>query len=411
MAKSVWKSVEEAREFILSRIVAVGESERTPLRDALGRVLAEDVAAPFDVPGFDNSAMDGHACRIADLPDSPSAAARPLREVGAAFAGRPCDSAVGEGECARIMTGARIPQGADIVIPQEEIDSADGKVVVAFGKRKAGMHIRLAGEDLREGEVALSAGKLCMPADIGLLGSLGKTEVVVKRRLRVAFFSTGDELKSPGEPLLPGEIYDSNRHTIFAMLRRMGAETMDLGTVGDCPRALSAVMDAAQGADAAIASGGASVGEADFIRPALAERGEVLFWKVAMRPGRPLAYGKLGTTDFFGLPGNPVSVMVCFYQFAQAALWKRAGRTDYIAPPLFTAKASAPIRKSPGRAEYQRGILRQEEGEWRVSPTGDQGSGILSSMTRANCFIVLEESRGNVAAGEEVQVQLFDAIF
>ena len=405
-----WKSVREARELILSRIAPVKEATRAPLRDALGRVLAEDVVAPFDVPGFDNSAMDGYACRAADLSSAEDSA---LRIAGRAFAGAPCVAAIGEKECVRIMTGARLPAGADIVVPQEETRGGeDGEAVILPAVRRTGMHIRLAGEDLRCGKTALAAGVLCRPAEIGLLGSMGITETAVKRRVRVAYFSTGDELKSPGAPLSPGEVYDSNRHAIFAMLARMNMDALDLGVVPDSPDALAAAMDAAMRcADVVIASGGASVGEKDFIRATLAERGEVLFWKVAMRPGRPLAFGKLGDADFFGLPGNPASVMVCFYQFVQAALWKRAGRSGYAPPPLLPAIAAAALKKSPGREEYQRGFLRPgADGGYEVSPVGSQGSGILSSMTRANCFIVLEESRGKVAAGEQVRVQMFEGL-
>ncbi|MGI9305967.1 MAG: molybdopterin molybdotransferase MoeA [Gammaproteobacteria bacterium] len=404
-----WKSVAETREFILSRIVPVCGEERVPLRGLLGRVLAEDAAAPFDVPGFDNSAMDGYACRAADLSAESESV---LREAGRAFAGAPCAAAVASGGCVRIMTGAQIPAGADIVVPQEETRADGGRVFVAAAARKKGLHIRRAGEDLRRGEAAIAAGTLCGAAEIGLLGSIGMAEAAAVRKVRAAFFSTGDELKSLGDVLRPGEIYDSNRHLIFAMLQNMNIETRDLGVAPDSRRALEKMMDAAmEDADVVIASGGASVGEADFIRPALAARGEVLSWKVAMRPGRPLAYGKLGGADFFGLPGNPVSVMVCFYQFAREALWKRAGRKGCVSAPLFSAVAGAPFRKSPGRAEYQRGVLRARAcGGCDVFPTGGQGSGILSSMSRANCFVVLEESRGAVAAGEEVQVQLFEGL-
>ncbi len=409
MPKQKWKSVEEAREIILSQVVPVRETERVSLRGALGRILAADVAAPFNVPGFDNSAMDGYACRAADLSENSETA---LRESGRVFAGANSPAAAGENECVRIMTGARIPAGADIVVPQEETRAENGNIFIAAAARKKGIHIRRAGEDLRADETALAAGTLLGAAEIGLLASLGMAEVAVKRKVRAAFFSTGDELKSLGDALRLGEIYDSNRHTIFAMLKRMNIAALDLGAVADSPEELARTMDAAKAcADVVIATGGASVGEADFIRPVLAERGEVLFWKVAMRPGRPLAYGKLGGADFFGLPGNPVSVMVCFYQFVRAALWKRAGRAGDFLPPQFFAAAAAPFKKSPGRTEYQRGILRARPGGgWEVHPTGGQGSGILSSMVRANCFVVLEEPRGAVAAGETVAVQLFEGL-
>ena len=404
-------SVARAREFILSRVVPVsGGDERVSLSDAAGRILADDVSAPFNVPGHDNSAMDGFACRVADLSaDSESA----LKVAGDAFAGSPFAGTFASGECVKIMTGAVLPQGADIVIPKEETRPAEnGAVVVRPGTRKPETNIRRAGEDLRKGSPALSAGTLLGASEVGLLGSLGFGDAPVKRKLRVAHFSTGDELRSAGEKLKEGEVYDSNRRTIGAMLARMGAEAMDMGVVRDDRAQLSAAFDeAAESADAIVTSGGASVGDADFVRDILAERGEALFWKVAMRPGRPLAFGKVGGADFFGLPGNPVSVMVCFCQFVRDALWKRAGRTGDFAVPMFSAVAGESLRKAPGRMEFQRGMLtRDADGEWRVFSTGDQGSGILSSMTRANCFVVLEEERGKVSAGERVLVQPFDGI-
>ncbi len=407
-----WASVREARELILSRVTPVTGGGQVPLRELLGRVLSEDVIAPFDVPGFDNSAMDGYACRADDFSSDGSAS---LIVSGSAFAGAPAAEALQPGQCARIMTGARVPENADIVVPQEETEVEDKvedkRVTISPGSRKVGMHIRRAGEDLQKGGVALSAGTLCMSAEIGLLGSLGAVEARARRRVRVAFFSTGDEVKTAGMTLQAGEVYDSNRHSIYAMLRRMHVDAIDLGVVPDNPEVLAETMDIAMSqADVIIASGGASVGEADFIRPVLAQRGETVFWKVSMRPGRPLAYGRLGDSDFFGLPGNPVSVMVCFYQFVRPALWKRAGRIDSDMPPLFSAVVAAPLKKSPGREEYQRGILSVVDGVLRVSPTGEQGSGILSSMTRANCFIVLEESRGAVSEGETVQVQIFEGL-
>lgn len=403
-----WTSVREARELILSRITPVEGVGKVPLRELLGRVLAEDVIAPFNVPGFDNSAMDGYACRADDFSSDGSAS---LVVSGSAFAGAPAAPALESGQCTRIMTGARVPTNADIVVPQEETEVENEKVNIVPGKRKTGMHIRRAGEDMKEGSVALSSGTLCMPSEIGLLGSLGAVEARAKRRVRAAFFSTGDEVKTAGEELQLGEVYDSNRHSIYSMLERMHVEAIDLGVVPDNPEVLSKTMDLAMSqADVIIASGGASVGEADFIRPVLAQRGETVFWKVAMRPGRPLAYGRLGEADFFGLPGNPVSVMVCFYQFVRPALWKRAGRIVGDIPPLFPAVSSTSLRKSPGREEYQRGILEVVDGVLQVSATGEQGSGILSSMTRANCFIVLEESRGAVEAGETVQVQMFEGL-
>ena len=299
-------SVAQAREFIMSRVVPIADKGAPiALADARGRILAEDTLAPFNVPGHNNSAMDGFACRVADLSTQNETL---LRIVGDAFAGSPFTGSFASGECVKIMTGAVLPPEADIVIPKEETAPAEnGMVAVHPAARKAGTNTRKAGEDLRKGEAALRAGTLLGAAEIGLLGSLGLETAPVFRKLKVAHFSTGDELRTAGEKLKSGDVYDSNRRTIGAMLAGMGAEAADLGIVPDDRAALAAAFDAAANADAIITSGGASVGEADFIREILSARGEALFWKVAMRPGRPLAYGKVGGADFFGLPGNPVS--------------------------------------------------------------------------------------------------------
>ena len=361
-------SVAQAREFILSRIVPIADGDaRVSLAESAGRILAEDVCAPFNVPGHDNSAMDGFACRVSDLSAGRESV---LRIAGDAFAGSPFAGRFASGECVKIMTGAVLPNGSDIVIPKEETSPAgDGAVAIHPGARRAGANMRQAGEDLQAGAVALPRGTLLGASEVGLLGSLGFGDALVRRRLRVAHFSTGDELRSAGEVLGEGEIYDSNRRTIGALLSRMGAEAIDLGVVRDDRGALAAALDSAAGrADAIVTSGGASVGEADFIREILAERGEVLFWKVAMRPGRPLAYGKVGGTggvggvDFFGLPGNPVSVVVCFCAFVRDALFRRAGRVGDFGVPLFGVLAGEDLRKSPGRMEFQRGILRRAGG-------------------------------------------------
>ena len=311
------------------------------------------------------------------------------------------------------MTGAMIPVGADIIIPREETKrGGGGDVLISPAKRSPRQHFRFAGEDLRSGAIAVAKGTLLRPAEIGLLASLGLEEVEVKPKLRVAFFSTGDEVRPLGESLRPGEVYDSNRHTLFGMISRMEFDAIDLGVIGDDPSALEVALDsAAEAADAIITSGGVSVGDADFVRDILARRGEVLFWKVAMKPGRPLAYGKVGGADFFGLPGNPVSVMVTFYQFVREALWRRAGRIGNFTLPAFEVACATPLKKSAGRAEYQRGILNQDDdGKWQVAATGAQGSGILTSMSRANCFIVLAENRGDVQVGEKVKVEIFEGI-
>jgi molybdopterin molybdotransferase len=306
-----------------------------------------------------------------------------------------------------------MPRGADSVVLQERAREDGGRVYIAAGAlTRLGSNRRFAGEDLKAGQTVLHAGQRLNPADLGMIASLGIGEVSVFRRLRVAFFSTGDELKSIGTPLDPGEIYDSNRYTLYGMLMRLGCEIVDMGVVGDEPEKLEQVFVAASSAaDVVITSGGVSVGEADYVKQLLDKLGEVLFWKIAMKPGRPLAYGKIGAAHFFGLPGNPVSVMVTFYQFVRDALLILQGQRDVAPMPTFKVKLSAPIRKAPGRTEFQRGILTlQDDGNWSVRTTGNQGSGILSSMSRANCFIILDTDTGDVAAGESVDVQLLEGI-
>ena len=401
-------SVEKAREFIHRFLEPVRATVRVPIRDALGRVVAEDVVSPVDVPSHRNSAMDGWAMRGADLkPDAEST----LEEVGSAFAGRPFGGRVGPGQCVRIMTGGVVPEGADTVVMQERA-RAEGKRVAFAAGQKTGQNVRQAGEDLKRGAVALAKGRIVRPAELGLLASLGVGEVSVYRPLRVAFFSTGDELKSIGSALGEGEIYDSNRYTLHGMLTRLGCEVLDMGVVRDDPALLEkAFRDASLAADVVITSGGVSVGEADFVKDLLEKLGEVVFWKIAMKPGRPLAYGRIQGAHFFGLPGNPVSVMVTFYQFVREALLRLMG-ADPVPPfPSFPAKCTARLKKAPGRTEFQRGILaRGADGGWTVAPTGEQGSGILKSMSEANCFIVLGEAVGNVEPGTMVEVQYLEGM-
>ena len=402
--------VAKARELIATFLAPVTAVERVHVRSALGRVLAEDIVSPIDVPGHDNSAMDGYAVRFGDLePDGETL----LRRVGESFAGKPWHGSIGAGECVRIFTGGVMPQGADTVVMQERASEEAAGVRIASGAvAKAGTNRRFAGEDLKRGQTVFRSGQRLRPAELGMVASLGFGEVSVYRRLRVAFFSTGDELKSIGTPLAAGEIYDSNRYTLYGVLTRLGCEIVDMGVVADEPAALErAFATAAQAADVVITSGGVSVGEADYVKQLLDKLGEVLFWKIAMKPGRPLAYGKIGSAHFFGLPGNPVSVMVTFYEFVRDALLRLQGQRETPPLPTFKVPLSAPIRKAPGRTEFQRGILSPDgAGGWTVRTTGDQGSGILSSMSQANCFIVLASETGNVAAGELVDVQLLEGL-
>lgn len=402
--------VETARALIRQFLTPVKAAEQVHIRHALGRILAADLVSPLDVPGHDNSAMDGWAVRFSDLDPG---ADTDLVRIGASFAGKPFLGHVDKRQAVRIFTGAVMPKGADTVVMQERATETAGGVRVAAGAvTKAGQNRRFAGEDLRRGAVVFRTGQALRPAELGMLASLGINEVPVYRKLRVAFFSTGDELVSIGRPLATGQIYDSNRYTLYGMLTRLGCEVIDLGVVPDIPDALETAFSvAAANADVVITSGGVSVGEADFVKQLLDKLGEVLFWKIAMKPGRPLAYGRIANAHFFGLPGNPVSVMVTFYQFVRDALLVLQGRADVTGVPTFKATLTAPIRKAPGRTEFQRGVLtRDEHGGHLVRTTGDQGSGILSSMSQANCFIVLPADCGNVAAGDPVDVQLLEGL-
>lgn len=395
---------EEARVRIATHIKPLTGAERVAVRSALGRVLATPIVSRINVPGHRNSAMDGYAIAASDIPTQ---GIRELKVIGSSFAGKPFTGTFAPGQTVRIMTGAVVPQGADTIILQEQVEATDERIRID-GRHPPKQHVRAAGEDIAIGQTVLPAGQLVTPAELGLLASLGITEVEVMRRPRVAFFSTGDELRSLGEPLGLGEIYDSNRYTLFGMLTRLGVDIIDLGVVVDDPVALQSAFERASAdADVVITSGGVSVGEADYTKEILRRLGEVRFWKVAMKPGRPLAFGELGDALFFGLPGNPVAVMVTFYQFVQPALLQLMGArvADY---PMLSARTTSVLKKRPGRIEYQRAWLKRDpHGAYVVTATGDQGSGILSSMANANCFIVLGMETARVEAGAIVDVQPF----
>ena len=399
--------VADARRVIERFVSPVQAVERVAIRAALGRVLAADVVSPIDVPAHDNSAMDGFAVRWRDLEEGGETS---MRVAGAAFASKPFTGALASGEAVRVMTGAVMPADCDTVVVQEIVRVDAHTVAIPAGQAK-GQNRRLRGEDLSAGHAALAAGRVVSPADLGLLASLGIAEVAVRRRLRVAFFSTGDELRSIGEPLAAGEVYDSNRYTLYGMLRRLDVELIDMGVVPDRRDALEQAMRVAgESADAVISSGGVSVGEADFTREVMARLGDVAFWKIAMRPGRPMAFGRVGNACYFGLPGNPVAVMITFYFFAREALLRMSGATVKPAP-LLRARALADIRKRPGRTEYQRGILEHgPDGSMQVGTVGTQGSGVLRSMSQADCIIVLGHDLGAVKAGDLVDCLAFDGL-
>jgi molybdopterin molybdotransferase len=413
-------SLQAAREAIAAALRPVvgnvGGHETLPLLAALGRVLAADLLSTLDVPAHDNSAMDGYAFAGSALRND---AAITLQAVGTVLAGSPFAGAVGPGECLRIMTGAVMPAGLDTVVPIElcsvDGDPASARVHIAPGLLRAGENRRHRGEDLAAGKPALLAGRLLRPADLGLAASLGIAELTVTRRLRVALFSTGDELRTLGQTLDPGCVYDSNRFALMAALQRLGMEVLDLGVVRDDPAALQATLEAgiAQ-ADVLLTSGGVSAGDADHTRALLARMGEVAFWKVAMRPGRPFAFGPVhagGRSSWlFALPGNPVAALVTFYAFVRDALLQLSGAAPDPLPVL-QARSLQAIRKRPGRTELQRGRLSPApDGGWQVQITGSQGAGILRSMSEANCLVVLRHDQASVAAGALVDVWLFDGL-
>ena len=388
------------------------ETETVSIYDSLGRVLGNDMISPINVPSADNSAMDGYAFSGASIIKD---GATSLTMIGKGFAGNAFDGVVAQGQCVRIMTGAVMPAGCDTTIPQELVKVDGDQIQFQSSVIRAGDNRRLKGEDLSIGQAALSAGKIIRPSDLGLIASLGIGSVTVKRRLKVGFFSTGDELRSIGQPLDDGCVYDSNRYTLFGMLSRLNVELHDFGVVKDDPDAMRAAFSkAAATCDAVITSGGVSVGEADYTKQIMRELGDVSFWKIAMRPGRPMAFGSIQGDQhravLFGLPGNPVAVMVTFYQFVRNALLAMSGATQ-VAPPMMQAKTVEAIRKRPGRTEFQRGILSTDAtGNRTVRITGAQGSGVLRSMSEADCFIVLAHDQENIQAGDTVGVVLFEGL-
>ena len=396
-------SLDQALEKILASIEPIETTESRKIMDAFGRILAEPLKSPINVPPYRNSAMDGYAVRATDLPESGKAQ---LKLIGTSWAGTPFDVEVKAGECVRIMTGAKVPDGADTVIMQEDVTTTETEITIGSG-HKANQNVRHIGEDIAEGSFVLQPGKLLKAAELGLLASLGIATVKVCSQLKVAFFSTGDELRAVGEPLEEGQIYDSNRYTIYGMLKGLDVEIHDLGVIRDKREDVEAAFTkASEIADVVFTSGGVSVGDADFVKETLEKLGQVNLWKIAMKPGKPLAFGRIGKAWFFGLPGNPVSAMATFYQVALPALQKLMGQE--ISKPL-TLKVPTvdTLKKRPGRMDFQRGILDYENDQLIVHSIGAQGSHILSSMSRANCFIVLSAESGTVKAGSLVEVQPF----
>ena len=397
-------NVDQARERILESVTTIRETEELPILEALSRITAQTIKSPINVPSHTNSAMDGYALAGEGLPLEGN---KDFTIAGTVFAGTPLSFTIKPGECARIMTGGKMPKGTDTVIMQENVTRHRDMITVTSG-HSPGQNVRQAGEDLSINDTVFEKGKYLTPADIGMLASIGLASVSVVRKLRVAFFSTGDELCQVGEELGDGQIYDSNRYTIHSMLSRLNVEIMDMGIIPDQrDRIEHAFIEASSNSDVLITSGGVSVGEADYVKETLEKVGQVDFWKIAMKPGKPLAFGHLDGCTFFGLPGNPVSSMVTFYQFVQPALQTMMGM-NHTPPLLLKAKSLSKLKKKPGRLEYQRGVLETDtNGDSIVHSTGQQGSGILSSMGHANCFIILPQESKGAEIGEIVTVQLF----
>ena len=401
---SPWLHVDEAITRMTTAVKQTTQTEVVPIREALNKVLAKEVISSINVPPYANSAMDGYALNSADLPDSGETT---LTVVGKSFAGIPFEGEVKAGECVRIMTGAQMANGTDTVIMQEQVQVTDSTITIKSGHCK-NENVRHIGEDIKEGDVVLKAGQLISPAELGVLASLGVAEVTVYKPLRVAFFSTGDELRNVDQALEEGQIYDSNRYTIFGMLKNLGVELIDMGILPDDRQTIEdAFKKASTEADAIITSGGVSVGEADYVKETLDKLGKVDFWKIAMKPGKPLAFGFINNAVFFGLPGNPVSVMATFYQFALPTLKTMMGlhvtKATVVKVPCKTA-----LKKAPGRTDFQRGVLQtNDQGELVVESIGMQASHVLSGMSKANCFIILPQDWGNVEAGTLVDVQPF----
>ncbi|PMG77628.1 molybdopterin molybdenumtransferase MoeA [Shewanella sp. 10N.286.51.B7] len=397
----------DAINALLDQVSVIEQSEMVSLNEAVGRILSEDLASCIDLPPFDNSSMDGYAFKFDELTGE---TATTLTLVGTSFAGHPYKGKIPANSCIRIMTGAPVPAGYDTVQMQEKT-SADGDKITIEHPNAKGNSIRYCGEELTAGTNVLKSGTQIRAAEMGVLATIGISQIRVKARLKVAFFSTGDELRPVGSELAPGQIYDSNRYSIKGLLTQANVEWIDLGVIEDDKEAIrGAFREAAKKADMVLTSGGVSVGDADYTKQILSEEGEITFWRLAIKPGKPFAFGKLGKAVFCGLPGNPVSSMVTFYKLVWPIVNKMQGLT--VKEPLIVkATLTSAIRKQPGRAEYQRGILsRDDNGELVVSTTGGQGSGMLTSMSLANCFINLEQEQGDVASGAQVNVEPFNSV-
>ncbi len=400
-------TLQQARTKMLESITPVSDIIEVGIMNSFGSIVAEDVTSPINVPNYKNSAMDGYAIKASDLPAADS---KKFKLVGTSWAGKPYVGEIKDNQCIRIMTGAKVPEGTDTVIMQEHISKEGGSIIISAG-HKAEQNVRCAGEDLKQGDIVLKKGKLINAAEMGLLASLGVAKVKVLRPLKVSFFSTGDELKGLGETLEDGQIYDSNRYTIFGMLQKLNVEINDMGVIPDDREKIEAAfLTAADQSDVIITSGGVSVGDADYVKETLEKLGQINFWKLAIKPGKPLAFGKVKQAIFIGLPGNPVSVMATYYQLGLPAIQHLSGNRNYT-PVIAKARATEPFYKRPGRLDFQRAIFSyNEQGELIVKGVGVQASHILSGMSLANCFAIIPAESGTVNPGEMIDIQPFEGL-
>ena len=400
-------TLEQARTKMLESITPVSDTIEVGIMDSFGSIVAEDVTSPINVPNYKNSAMDGYAVKASDLPATEP---KKFKLVGTSWAGKPYVGKIKDNQCIRIMTGAKVPEGTDTVIMQEHITKENDNIVISAG-HKAEQNVRCAGEDLKQGDIVLKKGKLINAAEMGLLASLGVAKVKVLRPLKVSFFSTGDELKGLGETLEDGQIYDSNRYTIFGMLQKLNVEINDMGVIPDDREKIEAAfLTAADQSDVIITSGGVSVGDADYVKETLEKLGQINFWKLAIKPGKPLAFGKVKQAMFIGLPGNPVSVMATYYQLGLPAIQHLSGNRNYT-PVIAKARTTEPFYKRPGRLDFQRAIFSyNEQGELVVKGVGVQASHILSGMSLANCFAIIPAESGTVNPGEMIDIQPFEGL-
>lgn len=404
--------VAEARQRLKEALQVVSQTETIALIDAHSRILSVDVVSPINVPSYTNSAMDGYAIAASSIPASGEVA---LNVIGTSWAGKIFEGKAEADQAVRIFTGGLMPAGTDTVVIQEHVSVSDDQVTID-SEVQPQRNVRQAGEDVLADQVVLETGTQLNAAELGLLASLGINEISVYRRIRVAFFTTGDELRAldehAGETLEPGMLFDSNRYSLRSMLSELDVDIIDLGIVRDNTEDTRAAMKkAAESADLIVTSGGISAGDADFVTKVFHELGDVGFWKIAMRPGRPLAFGQIGESFFFGLPGNPVAVMVTFLQFVQPAI-KHVMGMKASEPFTINAQCQSKLRKSLGRVEYQRGVVgNDEKGNLIVTSTGKQGAGRISSMSAANCLIVISADVAGVEPGDVVEVQPFRGLF